>query len=355
MAVPQQIPEGAIRFNTDSSKMELWIGDKWMIVSTSLPVGISTGHTYDNTHLVNSAGHGRGFLCGGYNAPLFRDQVDMITIPTQGNAVDFSEMTGGKYGAGTCSSSIRAVQMGGYQTPNVNTNLIEFITFSTQAGGTNFGDLSMAKRGTGAVANETRGIAIAGTQHPASPNKQNTMEFVTIATEGDAVDFGDTTEVGNNMGAAGSPTRGVIAANSGPGSPIAGVVTMQFVTITTTGNAQDFGSLTQPLVETFGCSNATRALFGGGVFPSPEAAVSRIEYCTIATTGGSVFFGDLTRTRQHSSACSSAVRGVWMGGVTHNVIDYVQIATLGDAVDFGDLALARWGGNQAASNSHGGL
>ena len=44
-----------------------------------------------------------------------------------------------------------------------------------------------------------------------------------------------------------------------------------------------------------------------------------------------------------------------MGGVTHNVIDYVQIATLGDAVDFGDLALARWGGNQAASNSHGGL
>ena len=29
------IPEGAIRYNTDSNKMELWIGDKWMIVSTS--------------------------------------------------------------------------------------------------------------------------------------------------------------------------------------------------------------------------------------------------------------------------------------------------------------------------------
>ena len=44
-----------------------------------------------------------------------------------------------------------------------------------------------------------------------------------------------------------------------------------------------------------------------------------------------------------------------MGGVTHNTIDYVTIATLGDAIDFGDLVPARWGGNQAASNSYGGL
>ena len=35
--ITQNIPEGAIRFNTDSSKMEVWIGDKWMIVSTSSP------------------------------------------------------------------------------------------------------------------------------------------------------------------------------------------------------------------------------------------------------------------------------------------------------------------------------
>ena len=31
------IPEGAIRYNTDSNKMEVWIGDKWMIVATSSP------------------------------------------------------------------------------------------------------------------------------------------------------------------------------------------------------------------------------------------------------------------------------------------------------------------------------
>ena len=31
------IPEGAIRYNTDSNKMEVWIGDKWMQVAVSSP------------------------------------------------------------------------------------------------------------------------------------------------------------------------------------------------------------------------------------------------------------------------------------------------------------------------------
>ena len=34
---PKQIPEGAIRYNTDSNKMECYIGDKWMQVAVSSP------------------------------------------------------------------------------------------------------------------------------------------------------------------------------------------------------------------------------------------------------------------------------------------------------------------------------
>ena len=34
---PRETPEGAIRYNTDSNKMEVWIGDKWKIVSTGSP------------------------------------------------------------------------------------------------------------------------------------------------------------------------------------------------------------------------------------------------------------------------------------------------------------------------------
>ena len=34
---PKEIPTGAVRFNTDSSKMEVYIGDTWMEVAVSSP------------------------------------------------------------------------------------------------------------------------------------------------------------------------------------------------------------------------------------------------------------------------------------------------------------------------------
>ena len=37
-----RVPEGAIRYNTDSNKMEVWIGDKWMQVSVSA-AGVAGG------------------------------------------------------------------------------------------------------------------------------------------------------------------------------------------------------------------------------------------------------------------------------------------------------------------------
>ena len=39
--IPVEVPTGAIRYNTDSNKMEVWIGDKWMqvAVSESRPIG----------------------------------------------------------------------------------------------------------------------------------------------------------------------------------------------------------------------------------------------------------------------------------------------------------------------------
>ena len=77
--IPQQIPEGAIRYNTDSNKMEVWIGDKWMIVATSSP---SEGV--------------RGVFMGGFrdqpvNNTTF-DTIDYITISSAGDAIDFGDL-----------------------------------------------------------------------------------------------------------------------------------------------------------------------------------------------------------------------------------------------------------------------
>jgi len=73
-----------------------------------------------------------------------------------------------------------------------------------------------------------------------------------------------------------------------------------------------------------------------------------IDYITITSAGNATDFGDLTVARYALAACSNGIdgRGVFGGGWTDsmvNDIDYVMIATLGNATDFGDLTVARYG------------
>jgi hypothetical protein len=128
---------------------------------------------------------------------------------------------------------------------------------------------------------------------------------------------------------------------------------IDFVTIATTGNATDFGDLLTPLFYTAGASNSTRAIIGGG---SPSTNV--IQYVTIATTGNALDFGDLTRTQSRFDACASSTIVVFGGGDLpsqyNNTMDYVTIATTGNALDFGDLTVAVYG-NTGTSNCHGGV
>ena len=97
----------------------------------------------------------------------------------------------------------------------------------------------------GAFSNSTRGV-IGGGQNPSDTN---VMEFVTIASTGNATDFGDKTNSVEQVTGASDPTRGVFAG----GNPFTNVI--DFITILTTGNATDFGDLTDARRGTAGASN----------------------------------------------------------------------------------------------------
>ena len=84
---PSEIPLGAMRFNSDSQKLEYWMGSAWMQIHTFSP-------NYD--------GGVRGFFIGGYNA---EDRIDFITISTQGNSTDFGDNTHANYAMGGTSDS----------------------------------------------------------------------------------------------------------------------------------------------------------------------------------------------------------------------------------------------------------
>ena len=127
-------------------------------------------------------------------------------------------------------------------------------------------------------------------------------------------------------------TRGLFAGGYTPTR----VNVIDYITIATTGNATDFGDLTVARYFVAGCASATRGLFGGGV------SSNVIDYVTIATTGNAIDFGDLTVTRSGLAGLASTTRGVFGGDDSYTtVIDYVTIATTGNATDFGDLTVAR--------------
>ena len=120
------------------------------------------------------------------------------------------------------------------------------------------------------------------------------------------------------------------------------VRTIEYFTVSTFGDTQDFGDLTEAAGYSNGkgVSTATRGLFAGGYYKNA------IEFVTVQSTGNSTNFGDLTHPRLGCSANNDTVRGVWSGGqgpghAVTNIMDYVSISTTGNALDFGDIGLAK--------------
>ena len=160
-------------------------------------------------------------------------------------------------------------------------------------------------------------------------------------------------------------TRGIWAGGQVIPSTSPGTTNIiQFVTMATTGNATDFGDLTSAYGYGGGVSNGVRGLVGGGANPSGE--VNHMDYITIATTANSQDFGDLVYAREHTGAVSNSTRGVWFGGVTPTYqtdIQYAIIASTGSAANWGDLSIKATAGGSSytrgyssgSSDSHGGL
>ena len=165
------------------------------------------------------------------------------------------------------------------------------------------------------------------------------IEYITISTLGNATTFGNLTYPREGSGATSDASRGVWAGGRDASNHYN---IIDYITIATPGNATDFGDLTavRTNIQT-GTSNGPRGIFPGGENQA-GGKLNQIEYITIATPGNATDFGDLTLGRKAIAATSDGVRGVFGGGYTStkvNTIDYITIATTGNAYDFGDLTV----------------
>ena len=103
--------------------------------------------------------------------------------------------------------------------------------------------------------------------------------------------------------------------------------------------------------------HGSRGVWWGGTAP-PPAVVDSLDYISIGTTGNASDFGNLTQARFYLSGCSGHTRGVFGSGRVSPAMvvtmDYITIASTGNATDFGDMATAR-AMPHGSSDSHGGL
>ena len=297
---------------------------------------------------IRGASSGRGVFARGTNPNTYLNTMDYVTIASTGNAIDFGDSSDNDHFPASCASSTRGLIMGGGGNPAEITT-IDYVIVSSSGNTQDFGELRIAYYTGSGLSNSTRGI-IGGGQ--SAPSVYNTFtDSVTIATTGVSNFFGNLTARANmnQLSTGASSTRGLFG--GGVNTNI-----IEFVTIATSGDAVDFGDLTiEKWMGDGGFSSPTRALFAGGY--STPALRASIDYVTIATLGNAQDFGDLTDARQQIASTSSSTRGVVAGGEApgiSDIIDYVTIASTGNATDFGDLTAARRGFT-GFSDVHGGL
>ena len=245
----------------------------------------------------------------------------------------------------------RGIFAGGY-TPSGHTNTMNYIEIATTGNAVDFGDLVTFNSGsTGSSSNSIRGVFNGADV----PNNINTMSYTVISSSGGVADFGDMSYVTRDGPfGAGDNTRGVLGGSAGGPSNMGGpagkgVNYIDFITFATTGDSTEFGTLTVARRGVCACSSPTRTVWGGG-YIKPSNHTKIIDYVTTQTLGDATHFGELTVSRGHMGACSSTTRGIWYGGsiygpdapayTMYNTIDYITIASTGNATDFGDTITA---------------
>ena len=261
----------------------------------------------------------------------------------------------------------RGIFGGGYDasSPYPGQQVLDYVTIATLGNATDFGDLSVPRTAKSGGSSSTRGIFINGRFSPTAAY-YNIIDYVTISSTGNAFDFGDLT---NHFNPAAAGTSNQVRGVYGGGYfdyATAGNIgnlwlgNMGYYTIATKGDSSYFGELANKGRRSHTGSNTTRGIFGstrGGTPGETNIWINSIEYVSIMTTGNAKDFGDMTIARSNAAgSMTSSTRMVMQGGLTptySNVIDYITMASLGDAIDFGDTGAGAEAGTAVSSPTRG--
>lgn len=274
----------------------------------------------------------------------WNERMDYGNFTSNASSADFGDHPSGRlHERAACSNGSRVVFSGAYY---VFSSSQDYVTTSSLSNSVNFGSLNGARHSAAGVEDTGgRGLICGGSQarSPASPS--NIIDYIQISTVNSATDFGNCiSNVMQMCGASGTGNRSVLVGGKNSSSYSASTAQMQYITTSSTSNANSMGSLTQSRVASAGHTNGSRGVFSGGKY-STATYVNTIDYITITSTANATDFGDTSYTGSSAGGGSDGTYGMhiggYTGGTTMNRKDRFSIGTTGNSTNFGTLGLTR--------------
>ena len=289
----------------------------------------------------------RGVVAGGFESDVV-DTMEYFTISSTGNATDFGNLSAARYGVEGVSNVSRGLFAGGV-TPTAFFNTMEYITVGSTGEATDFGDLTTTLNGPAGASNGYRALFAGGQDTQGSSQVVDISNYAEIATTGNAIEYGSLTQARGSFQAVSNNSRGVFIAGYTNDVVTAGTYenTIDYYTISSSANATDFGDTLADKYSVIAADDSSRAVFGGGRI-NDNSNVDNMEYFSIGTISNAVEWGgELTQARRDGAGASNGPRGIFAGGfatAASDTVDYVTIGVAGmDAIDFGNLSAGRWG------------
>ena len=308
----------------------------------------------------NQGQSGRSLFAGGRGDPgggnTDYTEVYSMQVNTLGSVIDFGDLTlGARYGGCGCSNSTRGIVGGGWASP-ANDFDIEYFTLASGGNGIDWGQNNTGGWGSQGASSSIRGLNAGG----GYPSGLATIESIFFSTIGSKEDFGDINAIRyRGDRSCNSTVRGVFSGGYTPAS----VNTMDAKNLHSTADTVEFGELNRVQIGLGAASDSTRGVWMGGWAGNIPAGSSdvAIDMITIATFGNAVEFGELSDKRHGTGSCQNMIRGVVVGGNTSGSSlrgEYITIQSAGNAIDFGDLNTSSttiFSQPVAMPDSHGGL
>ena len=212
--------------------------------------------------------------------------------------VGTSAITGFVAQVSTDNTAYSAGSNTGTSSPIVVSSLTDGTDYTAKVWAINAYGTSVSSEASTAVSPDgTRALFAGGN----STQRRVDIEYITVVSTGNATDFGDLLNGGaTSPGSVASTSRSVhgggntVSIDEGDFGNNSNLTFIQYSTIASTGNATDFGDMSVSMLSQATISNGTRGVWGDD---SLNSTSTRMEYIAIATLGNSSDFGDASLAR----------------------------------------------------------